>query len=392
MPDVRVRLSGTNIVRAADHNQRTVLHAVLVHKAITRVALAKLTGLTAPAVANIVKRLLDDGLIEEVGRLRGSGRGQPGKLLQINPRGRFSIGVNIDRDHISLLLVNVLGDPLATRHLDVPFALPDDVRRYWEAEAEGLMAEADVDAALLIGIGVAMPDDLGQIYLPGLPPGYEAWQNIDIPGLFAKPFGVPVFIENDATAAALGEMRFGSGPELTSALYILITSGLGGSLLIDGHAVRGDTGRSGEIGLIPLPDGTRVQDHVSLSALKEQLGREELTLADLDDLDRSERAMTVFDTWLDGAVERLTAPLIAANCMLNPGSILIGARLPGTLVDRLAEALEQALDAVRPTLPSRAAVRRAQLSDNAPTIGAAILPFHHFLLPINDTLWKDEEE
>ena len=59
----RVRLSGTNLERAADHNQRVTLHAIRVNGELTRVELAAITGLTAPAIANITKRLLAEGLI-----------------------------------------------------------------------------------------------------------------------------------------------------------------------------------------------------------------------------------------------------------------------------------------------------------------------------------------
>jgi DNA-binding MarR family transcriptional regulator len=67
-------LSGTSLERASDHNQRVTLHAIRVNAPITRTDLVSLTGLTAPAIANITKRLLQENLIKETGRARG-GRG-----------------------------------------------------------------------------------------------------------------------------------------------------------------------------------------------------------------------------------------------------------------------------------------------------------------------------
>jgi predicted NBD/HSP70 family sugar kinase len=390
VPSVKVRLSGTNLVRAADHNQRITLHAIRVHKGITRVALAKLTGLTAPAVANIVKRLIDDDLICEKGRLR-QGRGQPGKLLQINPLARFSFGVNIDRDHVAIALVNFVGEVLAERQFDMSFALPAQVAQLWQDHASAMIAQAGVEVSRLVGVGVAMPDDLGAILIPGAPASYADWTNTDCTEIFATPFDVPVFLENDASAAALGEQQFGCGPELASALYILMSSGLGGGLLIDGHYMRGATGRSGEIGLIPTGRGSElVQDHVSLSGLAWVLGEAGLTIADLARWDEDAAVLLAFETWLTGAVERLVPPLAAVNCLFNPAGIVIGARMPSALTDRLASALEQALRGLRPPLPACAPIRRAVLSANAPAIGAAILPFSHTLLPRADALWKDD--
>ena len=103
-----MRLSGTNLERAGDHNQRVTLHAIRVNGPITRAELAAITGLTAPAIANITKRLLVDNLIQEAGRRRG-GRGQPATKLVINPDSWFSLGLNVDRDHITLVVLDFEG-------------------------------------------------------------------------------------------------------------------------------------------------------------------------------------------------------------------------------------------------------------------------------------------
>ena len=81
-----ISLSGTNLERAADYNQRTVLQAIRVSGEASRSNLAVITGLTAPTIANIARRLLDAGLISEAGRRQGP-RGQPASQLVINPTG-----------------------------------------------------------------------------------------------------------------------------------------------------------------------------------------------------------------------------------------------------------------------------------------------------------------
>src|SRR3546814_4646029 len=108
----RVRLSGTNLERAADHNQRVTLHAIRVNGSLTRVDLAAITGLTPPAIANITKRLLGDGLTEEAGQ-RSGGRGQPPTKLVSKRDACHANGINIDRDHITLVLVAFAGHTLA---------------------------------------------------------------------------------------------------------------------------------------------------------------------------------------------------------------------------------------------------------------------------------------
>jgi hypothetical protein len=102
------QLSGSNLKRARDHNQRVTLHAIRVNGPVTRMALAQQTGLTPAAIANITNRLLEDRLILTAGRMLGA-RGQPATKLIVNPDSCFSIGLNVDRDHITLVLLDFAG-------------------------------------------------------------------------------------------------------------------------------------------------------------------------------------------------------------------------------------------------------------------------------------------
>lgn len=394
MPDQQksaIRLSGTNLERAADHNQRITLHAIRVQGTTTRVELARLTGLTAPAIANITKRLIADDLVHEAGQIR-QGRGQPAIKLMLNPSACFSIGVNIDRDHIAIAIVNFVGETVARRAVEIDFALPEDVGAFYRQAIPDLVAQAGIAVERLVGIGVATPDDLGSIQLAGRPQQYSAWDRTDIAALFAEPYDLPVFIENDAAAAAMGEQQLGSGRRLASAFYVLISWGLGGGFFADGTYIRGATGRSGEIGFLNCrtDDGSvePVQQWVSLSGLSTHLQSHGHDLAELFAARHTPAFEAVVDSWIEGAVARLLDPMIAVNCLLNPAAILLGGRLPLKFLTRLEQRLNAYLVAHAGHIPALAPVRRAELAEDAPTVGAAILPLSHYLLPKAATLWK----
>jgi len=387
----RPRLSGTNLERAADHNQRVTLHAIRVGGSLTRVELAGITGLTAPAIANITRRLLQDGLVEEAGQRRG-GRGQPPTKLRIRRDACYSIGVNIDRDHVTIVLVDFSAQTLARVSEEVAYALPDQVRALYARSIEAMIEEAGIDPSKIVGIGVALPDDLGSIDLPGRPAAYAAWETVDLPELFAAPLDLPVFVENDAAAAAMGEMQLGHGQRHNSFFYVLISLGLGGGLVVDGSYVRGAAGRSGEIGFMRAAgeDGveTQIQKLVSLSGLGRHLGEKGFALGDAMREEMAPDVAACVGQWIDRAARQLVPALSAVNCLINPASVLVGGRLPRHLVEQLAAEVNALMARCAADLPAIAPVARAELSEDAPAVGAAILPFSHFLLPKPGALWK----
>ena len=387
-----MRLSGTNLERAGDHNQRVTLHAIRVNGPITRAELAKITGLTAPAIANITKRLLNEKLIQEAGRRRGQ-RGQPATKLVINPDSWFSIGLNVDRDHITIVVLDFEGRVRARDSHEQLFALPKEVEQFFRKSVGKLLTKAGIDRERLVGVGVALPDDMARAALPQQPANYGVWSSTDVRALLGDVLGLPVFVENDAAAATMGEMQFGLGKKYQTFFYVLITAALGGSLVVDGNHFRGATGRSGELGMLRGRDATgherQIQNIVSLSALYSRLAAQGIRVAaphELTSLDEKGRA--VIDAWIEVAVDTLLDTVLAINCLVNPEAVLIGGRLPAAIVDQIATRLNQRLEAHAGTVPAISPVQRAALSDDAPAVGAAILPFSHRLLPSRTALMK----
>jgi predicted NBD/HSP70 family sugar kinase len=385
-------LSGTNLERAGDHNQRVTLHAIRVSGPVTRSDLALTTGLTAAAIANITKRLLQDRLVLEAGTTRGA-RGQPATKLVINPDSCYSLGLNIDRDHITLVVVDFAGRVRGRLSREVPFALPDEVRTFFRRSASRLLSKARIEPGKVVGIGVAFPDDIQRVGLPRQPPEYAVWGDTSVTELLSGALPVPVHVENDAAAAAMGEMQFGLGQQYQSFFYVLITAGLGGGLVLDGHYVRGATGRSGELGWLrgrsASGESRQLQNMVSLSALYDSLAQGGVQVASPQDLTRLEGAAEgIVSGWVEASSGALEDAFVIINCLLNPAAILIGGRLPAALVDRLATRLNQRLEAHRSAIPAVAPVARAAMSDDAPAVGAAILPFSERFLPTRFALMK----
>src|SRR3990170_5323688 len=139
--------------------------------------------------------------------------------------------------------------------------LGDDIRPSGAAEGletvlarmveslDAALARAGVEREQLAGLGLASPGavDVERGVVPNAPqlPG---WQDVPLARLMAERVGVPTLLENDASAAALGEHRFGAGRGSRHMLYITVSTGLGGGIIIDGELYRGKSGAAGELG------------------------------------------------------------------------------------------------------------------------------------------------
>jgi predicted NBD/HSP70 family sugar kinase len=212
--------------------------------------------------------------------------------------------------------------------------------------------------------------------------------------LIRDVLGIPVFVENDAAAAAIGELQFGLGHQYRTFFYLLVTAALGGGLVVDGSYFRGANGRSGEIGWLQSRDATgkqlQLQNIVSLSALYARLADRGFRVASPKGLTRLEPAARgVVDEWIAEATGALVDSFLTINCLINPEAILIGGRLPAVLVDQLAASLNEKMSAYAGQIPAVVPVSRAATADDAPAVGAAILAFSDRLLPSRFALLKE---
>jgi glucokinase len=116
---------------------------------------------------------------------------------------------------------------------------------------------AGVGPVAAVGISCGGPLDAttgvltGPLHLPG-------WANVPIVDLAHAEYGVPVVLENDATAAALGEHRYGAARGASTVLYLTVSTGIGGGAIINNVLHRGAAGNGGEFGHIMVRPGGRL--------------------------------------------------------------------------------------------------------------------------------------
>jgi glucokinase len=119
------------------------------------------------------------------------------------------------------------------------------------------IAAAGLGAVQAVGIACGGPLDAESGVLLG-PPHLPGWSHVLVGPLATAEFGVPAALQNDATAAAIAEYRFGAGRGTDTMVYLTVSTGIGGGAIINGSLHRGSAGNGGEFGHITVRRGGRL--------------------------------------------------------------------------------------------------------------------------------------
>lgn len=237
-------VTGVNLPALRSHNAALVLDLLRTagEGGISRIELADGTGLTPQAVSKITARLRDEGLVAEAGR-RASTGGRPGTALCLVPSAGHAVGLHLDRDEVTAVLLDLAGTPVAVG------AGPLDLGAGSEAVVEKVAAEVEAltgGGARVLGVGVAMPGPLDHgTGVAHRVTGFPAWDGFPLRDALAARLGLGVVLDKDTNAAALGLALRGAGE---SFAYLHLGTGLGAGLVLAGALYRGARTGAGEFG------------------------------------------------------------------------------------------------------------------------------------------------
>ncbi|MFG2769374.1 ROK family protein [Streptomyces sp. NPDC048350] len=317
--------AGVNLPALRSHNAALVLDLLRTagEAGISRLELAERTGLTPQAVSKITARLRAEGLAREAGH-RASTGGKPRTVLQLVPTAAYAVGVHLDRDELTAVLVDMAGVRVAVRRTPLDLgagaeAVFTAVEREVDAVREdaavrgtgavreagavretgavreagavrgtgavreagavrevgavreagavrevgavpeaaavrdevgaGLNASAPSPAPAVLGVGVAMPGPLDHLAgTPGRVTGHPTWEGVPLRDELTRRLGLPVALDKDTNAAALGLALHPGAPASDSFAYLHLGTGLGSGLVLGGALHRGARTGAGEFG------------------------------------------------------------------------------------------------------------------------------------------------
>ena len=210
----------------------------------SRQQLATSTALSQASVSNLIGEMIDEGLVEEAG-LVGSDGGRPRVLLRVRPGFRYVVGADVAETRVQVELY----DLAMTRRAEATLEHDDDPEQVAGRLLTGLrsvLAEAGVAAGDVLGFGVGVP---GVVENDGLVDSQPTgWDAVPLGRMLRAQTDVPIFVENGAKTHGQAEMWFGAGRGARHAVIIMIGTGVGAAVVMDGRSYRGANSNAGEWG------------------------------------------------------------------------------------------------------------------------------------------------
>jgi predicted NBD/HSP70 family sugar kinase len=368
----------SNATTVRDSNRLAVFERIRLHAPVTRAEIARDTGLTPATVTNIVSLLLAQGLVLETGR-RSHERGQPAVELDVAQDAAFSVGLHLDRDLISGVLVDLKGKIHASLGHELTAPTPRRALRLLTECHRELLSRSKVPLDRVLGAGVVTvgPLDLSHGIVCG-PPNFPGWRDVPLRTQLAEALELPVILENNATAAAIGEYWYGAGRHLANFLYVYIGLGVGGGLFFNNRVYRGGGLNAGEFGhlLARFPEGLGpLESRTSVLALRQELGRGYESLHEVARAfrRRDERLLG----WLAECAQYLAEAVAGIDNLLDLDAVIFGGRHDREVLRFLVEEVRvRSLPLAMANRPRRAEIVAGRAGDDTAALGAATLPFY----------------
>ncbi|GAB2617021.1 sugar kinase [Paractinoplanes abujensis] len=211
----------------------------------SRQQLAASTALSQASVSNLIGEMIEEGLVEEAG-LVGSDGGRPRVLLRVRPDFRYVVGAEVGETRVLVELYDLAMTRLAAVTLEHDDE-PEQVAGRVLTGLREVVEQAGVAVSDVLGFGVGVP---GVVDQDGVVDSQSTgWDSVPLGAMLRAGTEVPVFVENGAKTHGQAEMWFGAGRGARHAVIVMIGTGVGAAVVMDGRSYyRGANSNAGEWG------------------------------------------------------------------------------------------------------------------------------------------------
>jgi len=388
-------LSGADQYGVRVYNERLVLSLVRRFGQLSKIEVARMTGLSVQSTSTIMNRLGGEGLLKREPALRGR-VGQPTVPVSIDPEGAFSFGLKIGRRSSDLVLIDFAG---AIRHrdrVDYLYPTPEALIDFVANALPRLAAQLDDrQRARVAGFGVALPFQLwswsDEI---GAPPGaMDGWRSISIAEEISRKCSYEITVCNDATSACAAEYFFGEAWRERDFLYFFLGEFLGGGLVLNNSLYVGRTGNAAAVGSMPALGASGVTQLIHLASIYQLERRVERAGLDPSSIWLRPDAWDDFgaplQAWLDESARALAYAIVSAISVVDVGAIVLDGAMPVGVRQSLCLLVAAELEKLDRRGLSDVRILAGAVGPDARAIGGAALPLIKNFARDRDVLFKE---
>src|SRR3954454_7636308 len=218
---------------------------------VSRAEIARHASLSRATVSSVLAELQEAGLVAEPNGVPAeTGQGRPASLLRLDPSAGIAVGVDIGKRHLRVTVADLGHQVLAERVDDIqPDRAAAEAMDLAAELVEALLAEAGVDRATVVGVGMGIPGPIdpesGELGSSTILPG---WVGVHAREAMSERLGLDVLVDNDANLGVLSEWTWGAARGCANAVYLKVSTGIGAGLILDGRLFHGAGGTAGELG------------------------------------------------------------------------------------------------------------------------------------------------
>ena len=386
---------GANQSRVRDYNERLVLSLVRRHGSLAKSQIARRSGLSAQTVSVIMRSLEKDGLLLRGKPQRGQ-VGQPSIPMSLNPNGVFSIGLKIGRRSANLVLVDFLGQELGSISKVFDYPLPSEIIVFVEVGITTLKEKLSPSQQKRIaGLGVSIPFELWNwAEKIGAPQNLmNDWKDNDFQSKLECISGLPVSMQNDATAACGAELVFGRGKELADFVYFFIGTFIGGGVVLNHGLYTGRTGNAGSIGPMPVinSDGksTTLIDHASIYTLEMRLKEKGHALShQFSETEDWNSIGPLLNEWIADTAKHLAWAIVASSSIIDFQAAVVDGAFPNEIKQKIVNAIRLEVEKLDTRGISEPDILEGIVGHSARALGGASLPLFSLYLLDQNVLFK----
>lgn len=365
-------------------NRSRILNVIYQKKKVTRQEISRILNVSLPTVVSNVADMVKEGILEEAGMATSTGGRKP-MIIKFVPNGRYSIGIELKPHKARIILTDLASTIIDQGSLRWDTLIVDDVMKELSLLVEEIIQKNNIPKNKLLGVGFALPGVMDEETLRLENAPNLGASNIDFTR-YQSLFPAQIYIENEANTAAYAEAMLTDESHNSNLIFLSITEGIGAGIMIQNQLYKGSNKKAGEFGHMRISMEKEkcscgrygcwevFSSEKALQKRYKAASGQMLTLDEIIEKVQVEEdvAQKVFTQYIDYLVMGIENIILA----FSPKSIVIGGHISQyepVIMPLIKERLgkEKTIYEI-----SETKVVCSKLGNQAPILGAALLPIH----------------